>query len=569
MAVLPAQNEAYADFIFQYSQNTHGEQEYTSNDFFEIIDEIYAVVYISRESIGEISIADYNYGAVPKYYVPMDTEALNASGILRVQNQPYLNLKGKGTAVAIIDSGIDYENKAFMDTVGKSRIAYLWDQSILTEWDEESDAARNKRTVPYGREFTGKEIDEALESNDPKKKVPSVDENGHGTFLAGIAAGSGNAVQDFLGAAPEASLIIVKLKQMKEYLREFYLVPEGTDAYQENDIMFAVQYAINRARKMNMPLSICIGLGTNLGAHIGEGPLNQYLDSVSRYKQRAVSVAAGNEGNMRHHFGGMIENGEQEMVVETRVGAREPGFVMEFWGNAPNFYSMQIQTPFGEEADVLTSRGGEVQDIRFIFSNTRIQATYVRLERQSGCTLIFLRMIEPAEGIWRFRIFSNAIYQAGFHMWLPPRGVLSNETYFLESSPANTVTSPGDSEAVMTVTAYDYRNESLYVEAGRGYLSDSKIKPDFAAPGVEVTSILPGGRFVKRSGTSLAAAQTAGAAALLLEWASVKGNSPFLNGKSIKNYFIRAAGRSTGRQYPNPEWGYGKLNLYGTFEVLP
>ena len=49
MAVLPAQNEAYADFIFQYSQNTHGEQEYTSNDFFEIIDEIYAVVYISRE----------------------------------------------------------------------------------------------------------------------------------------------------------------------------------------------------------------------------------------------------------------------------------------------------------------------------------------------------------------------------------------------------------------------------------------------------------------------------------------------------------------------------------------
>ena len=121
----------------------------------------------------------------------------------------------------------------------------------------------------------------------------------------------------------------------------------------------------------------------------------------------------------------------------------------------------------------------------------------------------------------------------------------------------------------MTVAYYNSDENAVDINSGRGYTRDGIIKPDFAAPGVEVTSILPGGRFVKRSGTSLAAAQTAGAAALLLEWAAVKGNSPFLNGKSIKNYFIRAAGRSTGRQYPNPEWGYGKLNLYGTFEVLP
>lgn len=566
MSVLPAQNEAYADFIMQYNQNMHGEAEYTSNDFFEIIDDNYAVTYIAREAIGELSVTDYNYGAIPKYYVPMDAEALNASGILRVQNQPYLNLKGKGTAVAIIDSGIDYENPAFRDAGGKSRIAYLWDQEILTEAEERG--GRQERNVPYGKEFTGREIDEALAREDPLAVVPSSDASGHGTFLAGIAAGSPNARQNFLGAAPEAALIVVKLKPIKQYLREFYLLPEEAQAYQENDIMFAVQYAIDRARKMNMPVSICIGLGTNLGAHLGEGPLSQYLDSVSRYEQRAVSVAAGNEGNMRHHFGGLIETGEQEVVVEMRVGADDPGFVVEFWGNAPNFYSMQIQTPFGEEADVLTGRGGNAQDIRFIFSNTKIQATYVRLERQSGSTLIFLRMIEPAEGIWKFRIFSNAVYNAGFHMWLPPQGIVGEDTYFLESSPSNTVTNPGDSEAVMTVTAYDYRNESLYLEAGRGYLSDGGIKPDFAAPGVEITSTVPGGRFVKRSGTSLAAAQTAGAAALMFEWAAVKGNSPFLNGKSIKNYFIRAAGRSGGREYPNPEWGYGKLNLYDTFTIL-
>lgn len=566
MPVLPAQNEEYADFIMQYSQNIDGNVEYQSNEFFEMVDDNYAVRYVALKSIGELSVTDYNYGAIPKYYVPMDEEALNASGILRVQNQPYLDLKGRGTAVAIIDSGIDYENIAFRDVAGGSRIAYLWDQELIA--DSSNSLGGQNPTVPYGIEFSKIQINEALKSENPQEIVPSEDASGHGTFLAGIAAGSGDAVRNFLGAAPEAALIVVKLKKIKRYLREFYLLPEEADAYQENDIMLAIEYAINRARRMNMPLSICIGLGTNLGAHLGVGPLSQYMDGVSRYEQNAISVSAGNEGNQRHHFGGIIETGEQEVTVEMRAAPGEKGFVMEFWGNSPNYFSMRIQTPFGEEADVLTVRGGNAQDIRFVFSNTRIQASYVRLERQSGNTLIFLRFIEPAEGIWRFRIFSNAIYNAGFHMWLPVRGMISDDTYFLESSPANTITNPGDARSAMTVTAYDYRNDSLYLEASRGYLTDGTVKPDFAAPGVEILGTLPRGRFVRRSGTSISAAQAAGAAALFFEWGSVRGNMPFLNGTSIKNYFLRAAVRSDGREYPNPEWGYGKLNLYSVFELL-
>lgn len=558
MPILPAQSEEYADFIMQYSQNADRDAKYEPNDFFQPVDDNYAVRYVRLDTIGELSVTDYNYGAIPKYYAPMDVEALNASGILRVQNQPYLNLKGRGTAVAIIDSGIDYENAAFRDELGRSRIKYLWDQEI----------AGRSGGVPYGAEFTGAQIDEAVAGGNPHEVIPSEDTSGHGTFLAGIAAGSGSPGENFLGAAPEASLIIVKLKPIKNYLREFYLLPEDAAAYQENDIMFAVEYAVRRAGSMNMPLAVCIGLGSNLGAHLGEGPLAQYLDNVSRYEQNAVAAAAGNEGNQRHHFGGSIETGEQEVVVELRAAAGERGFVMEFWGNAPNYFAMQIQTPLGEQADVLTGRGGNVQDIRFIFSNTRIQASYVRLERQSGNTLIFLRIIEPAEGIWKFRIFSNAVYNAGFHMWLPVRGMIREDTYFLQSSPANTVTSPGDAKAAMTVTAYDYRNDSLYLEAGRGYLADGTVKPDFAAPGVEIVSTLPGGRYVKRSGTSLAAAQAAGAAALFFEWGTVRGNVPFLNGKSIKNYFQRSAVRGRSIEYPNQEWGYGKLNLYGVFELL-
>lgn len=96
------------------------------------------------------------------------------------------------------------------------------------------------------------------------------------------------------------------------------------------------------------------------------------------------------------------------------------------------------------------------------------------------------------------------------------------------------------------------------------------MKPDFAAPGVGIltASIEPGAEFAPATGTSLAAAQNAGIAALLFEWALVRGNEPYFTGSSVKHYLSRGAVRESGRIYPNPEWGYGKVDLYHTFELL-
>ena len=157
-----------------------------------------------------------------------------------------------------------------------------------------------------------------------------------------------------------------------------------------------------------------------------------------------------------------------------------------------------------------------------------------------------------------------------FHIWLPVRGMISDETYFLQSSPDYTVTAPGDAEDAMTVTAYQHRDNSLFIQASRGYNTENIVKPDFAAPGVGIltASIGPGEEFAPATGTSLAAAQTAGIAALLFEWALVRGNEPYFTGNSVKHYLSRGAVREAGEVYPNPEWGYGRVDLYHTFELL-
>lgn len=557
--LLPAMDENYADYIIKYSEYVYGSLNHLEGRNFQIINENYAVFYSPLQESEPLILDENNYGAVPKYYVQMDLESLNNSGIARLHNHPYLMLRGRGTAVAVIDSGIDYENTLFRNSDGSTRIAFLWDQTIHAE---------ESATVPYGQEFTRERINEALESENPKEIVPSVDTNGHGTFLAGIAAGGRNVVEDFSGTAPEATLIVVKLKQIKKYLRDFYILPEEKEIYQENDIMFAIQYAIRCAGILNMPLSICIGLGTSLGSHTGESPLSQYLNNVNRYARNVTSVAAGNEGNSRHHYQGVVEEREGYEDVELKIGTGERGFSMEFWGDSPNRFSVTIQTPSGERAEVVSSRNQPFQTFEFVFIDTKIEVSYIPIERQTGKTLMFFRIFAPVEGIWKFQVFSDGTGESRFYMWLPVNGLVGEETYFLESAPDTTITTPGAADAALTMTAFDYRDESLFVDASRGFTPQNSVKPDLAAPGVQLDGPMPGGRMTVRSGTSVAAAYTCGAAALLLEWAIVKGNAPYFTGASVKNYLIRGARRSKLEEYPNPEWGYGILDLYRVFELL-
>ena len=279
----PAQSQRFGDFIVKYMQNVQNTMELFPGTSFQAINEIFGVLYVPLENMGELEVTGTSYNSIPKCYTYMDMEATGASGITRLHDHPYLKLRGKGTAVAVIDSGIDYQNAVFRNA-GGSRIAYLWDQSLEDEEGMGKDKEQNESgrelesengdvgnllengadmadtEVPYGKLFRKKDIDLALASENPFSIVPSRDTNGHGTALSGIAAGNMVPGENFTGAAPEATLIIIKVKPAKQYLRNFYLYPPDAEVFQENDVMMAIAYAISWAKKLEMPLSICLGM---------------------------------------------------------------------------------------------------------------------------------------------------------------------------------------------------------------------------------------------------------------------------------------------------------------------
>ena len=556
-SVSPAQNEMYADFIVKYMGNFQEDLGDVPGFSFQKINGIYGVVYAPLTEIGTLNINTYSYSFIPKCYTHMDLGSLSASGITRLQEHPYLQLKGSGTAVAVVDSGIDYRNPVFQNEMG-SRILCIWDQTLQGDGKE----------VPYGRVFWKKDIDQALASGNHLEIVPSVDTDGHGTRMAAIAAGNYFPEENFSGAAPEAMLIIVKVKPAKKYLREFYLFPAEAELFQENDIMMGMDFAVRIANDRRMPLSLCLGIGSSQGAHIGKNPLSLYVDYISQYSLISVSIAAGNEGAARHHYAGRLTERENQASAELRVGNKEPGFTMEFWGEPPEIYNLSLQSPTGEILDISASLGEVTQELSFVFVETRVKVNYVSIERQTGYTLVYFQFIQPAPGIWRIFVRGRDGQNVGFHIWLPVQGLISEETYFLEPSPYNTVTAPGDSLESITVTAYQYRDNSLYVQASRGFMPDGHVVPQVAAPGVQIRVPQLNGLYGNASGTSLSAAQTAGAAALLFEWAVIRGNQPYFTGSSVKNYITRGAEREERMQYPNRDWGFGRMDLYHTFELL-
>ncbi len=489
-----------------------------------------------------------------------DPNSLIISGITQVQREP-LNLEGNGCVIVFIDTGINYADAAFRREDGSSRILAIWDQTIQTGTPPEG--------FYYGTEYTGEEINRALQSENPYSIVPSRDTNGHGSNMAGVAAGSRlrNGIS-YLGAAPGADIVVVKLKECKQYLRDFYLIPQDVPAYQETDIMLAVQYGNTFADTFRRPVVFCLGIGTNYGDHAGSSALSRYLNAVAVRRSRAVVVCGGDEGNADHHFQGEMEDEQGERLqqkrVEIRVGENAQGFLLEFWGSIPDAFSVAVRSPGGETIPPVRLGIRDAITYDFIYEETEITIAGELVEPASGEELITLRVKNPTAGIWTFQVAAvGEIHNGTFHMWLPITQFLNTEVMFLEASPYVTLTEPAMASDCISVSTYDASNNSFYIESGRGFSRVGTIFPDFAAPGVNVSTIRG-----TNTGSSLAAAITAGAVAQFMEWAVVEENNVAVESREIKNYFVRGASRDFGLNYPNREWGYGRLNMVGVFNAL-
>ena len=554
------------------------------------VNDQFHVLYVDNGYLPSLENNVLEYQGIPKLYgltqiggdeilyaggrqpEPFDPAALISSGISQVQGPP-LNLTGFGTLICVIDTGIDYLNPLFRDELGNTRIEAIWDQTLQTGTPPEG--------FFYGSEYLRERINLALRSEEPRAIVPSTDEVGHGTALASVAAGSttgnvlpfngtagsttGNAPVSqvpagFRGAAPEAGLVIVKCKPAKTYLKDYYLLPSQALAYQENDVMLAVKYCEQFARLFERPVVICLGIGTTIGNHNGTSPLSRYLNQVAVKRNRVIVVSGGNEGNAAGHFRGSLPEGE----VEIRVADGNGGFYLELWGRKTNVINVEIRSPGGEVIPPIPLGLRQSITFNFVYEKTRVTIYSTLVEPSSGDELISFRFVDPTPGIWIIRVIGRQDVEEGiFDLWLPMIQFQQSSVYFLSPYPDVTMTEPAMASEVISVTAYQPANNSFYVESGRGFTRDGAPKPDLAAPGVDVSTA-----YGKQSGSGFAAALTAGAAAQLLQWAVTEGNAILAESRTVKGYLIRGAKREPDVTYPNKEWGYGRLDMVGTFTSL-
>ena len=581
-------SEEYGELIFDFTSD-YAKRLQQENVCFTPVDDRYNIFYVRQQEIERYQGSLYLYQYLPKVYGLMAEEfdpiSLENAGILAAQRPP-LSLTGEGVVLAFIDTGIRFADSVFRDESGQSRIIGLWDQTLQSGTPPEG--------FQYGSYYTKADIDAALRTENPYAEIPSYDTNGHGTAMAGAAAGSvvtsarvtggtvplddagGNAVppvgdaagsfySSYRGAAPRADIVVVKLREAKRPLRSFYNIPEDVPAYAETDIMLGIKFAESFAETFERPVVICLGIGSNSGNHgLGSG-LAQYLNSLAQKRSRAVVLTTGNEGNAAHHFSGYVPEGEESYeTVEIRVGEGEQGFLMEMWGKVPDTLFASIRTPGGEVVPRfrLTAEGS--QTFSFIYERTRIIIDSILVEPNTGEELITFRFDAPTPGVWNIRVYNLGPDRSRqFHLWLPITQFLRRETYFLRPDPYTTLTDPSMTFRAVTVSSYNDANNSFYENSGRGFLSNGLIKPDVAAPGVNVST--PVG---KVTGGSMAAALTAGGVAQFMEWAVVRFNSPSAGSQEIKNYLIRGANRNSSYTYPNREWGYGGLDIDGTFTML-
>ncbi|HJA18416.1 MAG TPA: S8 family serine peptidase [Candidatus Mediterraneibacter ornithocaccae] len=511
----------------------------------------YAVIVVREDRIGELAaFPEVEYVEKPKsLYFEADV-GRQASCIDTVQAAPY-DLSGRGVLVGIIDSGIDYENPDFRNDDGTTRIAAMWDQSV---------PGNPPAGYTEGTEYTREEINEVLlgagvSPGESAGTVLSRDTSGHGTAVAGIAAGNGkgSAGRQYRGAAPEAELLIVKMGIQRQGG-----FPRTTE------LMMGVDYVMRKALSIRKPVAINISFGNTYGSHDGTSLVERFLNDMSNIWKNVICIGSGNEGASAGHAAGRVTD-DEAAVQELAVQEREPSLSVQVWKSYVDEMDISVVSPSGERVGPFR---GILGPQRFILGNTELLIYYGEPKPYSVRQEIYISFIPVQSyvdsGVWRIILTPRRLVDGTYQMWLPAQAALNVGTAFLTPDSTSTLTIPSTASLAVTVAAYDARTFSYADFSGRGpaavYEGSDVPKPDLAAPGVLVNAPVPGGGYRAFSGTSFAAPFVTGSAALLMEWGIVQGNDPYLYGEKVKAYLRRGARELPGySEWPNSLLGFGAL----------
>ncbi|NFO76177.1 peptidase S8 and S53 subtilisin kexin sedolisin, partial [Clostridium botulinum] len=483
--------------------------------------------------------------------------------ILAIKKNPYLNLTGKGVLVGIVDTGIDYLNNEFIREDGTSRVAAIWDQTIQDIKDE---------SVYLGNIYSNEEINKAINAyegnEDPYAIVPSKDEIGHGTEMAGIIGARGYN-GDFQGVANDCEFVIVKLLESLNFQKILQSNNvKYTPVYNSSEIVAGIEYLKNFSVKMNKPMVIYLGVGTTEGSHDGNNLISKYLTSIASVRGIALVAGVGNEGAAEGHASGVIKNIGEIDTMELNIPREMRNFSFQIWVKRPNKMSLNVISPTGEESSFIQAKRNKREEINFVFSNTKLKINYYMPEDFSGHEVIQVIFKDINPGIWKFALRGDYISDGEYNAWLQPVITLPENIKFLEPDPFSTLTIPSTARKVVTVAYHGLVNESLIATSGKGFNTNGLINPDISTVGINILTTKALGETTLVSGSSAATAVIAGGCALLLQWGIIDGNDTTMYSTKIRSYLIYGAYRKPELTYPNRESGYGSFDLLGTFNVI-
>ncbi len=512
----------------------------------------YGILRASKEQI--IALANsplVTYIEKPKNLYFEVVEGRRASCITSLQNGYPSSFTGKGVLVGIIDSGIDYMHPDFRNADGTTRIAALWDQSVAPD---DNRGWASPAGYFLGTLFTEETINEAI--NAPSSALqreicPSVDLSGHGTHVAGIAAGNGaNSGGVLRGVAYEASLLVVKLAPSD---------PKGFP--NTTQLMQAINFCVEESIRRLAPLALNISLGNTYGSHSGTSLIETFIDDVSEQGRCSIVIGSGNEGASGGHTGGILSGPQR---IEFSVSDYTPGLSIQLWKHYTDDIRLSISGPVSGMQITADAVSGTQ---RYRMQNTNVLLYYGEPSPYSIYQEIYIDLLPVSSyldaGVWNITLIPQNVQEGSWEMWLPSSSVRSESTHFLLPTPDTTLTIPSTSARSITVGAYDTATDALAAFSSRGYTwSTMQNKPDLVAPGVDIVSCSPGGGYTERTGTSMAAPFVTGSAACLMQWGIVLGNDPFLYGEKLKAYLRKGARPLPAfKKYPNPEVGWGALCL--------
>lgn len=515
----------------------------------------YAILTVPEHLVERVAdIEQIEYVEKPKRYYYQNVRPAQESYIPQAALQePYLS--GKNVLIAVLDSGIAYYLPVFQKADGRTRIRFLWDQTLQ-------------------KEFTEEEINRALAASDSAEQyeiLQSRDITGHGTAVAGIAAGSrvagtaGNS--GYAGVAPEADLLVVKLGN-----------PGRSGFPRTTEIMRGVVYVLRKAQELQMPLVINLSFGNSYGSHDGSSLLERFLDNAAEIGRTVICAGSGNEGSAGGHMSGNVA---EHTSVELAVARYETSLNLQIWKNYNDIYRIYLRSPGGRTTEIspaVRSGIGGRPSGKYVLrmERTEILVYWGEPAPYSVAQEIYLDMMPVGQpyvdsGVWTILIEPVRVVTGQYYLYLPGSAVRNEQTRFYKPTPQVTLTIPSTAAKVLTVGAYDSTYDTYADFSGRGYTDARRTigvvaagltKPDIVAPGVGILAPDVSGNYVPFSGTSFATPIASGSAALLMEWGIVRGNDPFLYGEKVKAYLRKGARPLRGEtELPNDRVGWGALCL--------